>query len=101
MPGVDADDGTAVRAFSANKTVQLVIKAGEQAYHIFVNGVKFASFIYRIRPELVTHFRHGSSPWTDKFLHSEDNVADPMVPSSWIYELNPVPDPFRISYGNE
>ena len=51
------DDGSAVRAFSTGKKVQLVIKAGERAYEIFVNGVKFASFVYRIRPELVTHFR--------------------------------------------
>jgi hypothetical protein len=51
------DDGSAVRAFSTGKTVQLVVRAGERAYEIFVNGVKFASFLYRIRPELVTHFR--------------------------------------------
>jgi hypothetical protein len=58
------DDGSAVRAFSTGKTVQLVVRAGERAYEIFVNGVKFASFLYRIRPELVTHFRQDRISFT-------------------------------------
>ena len=63
------DDGSAVRAFSTGKKVQLVIKAGERAYEIFVNGVKFASFVYRIRPELVTHFRCVKQQFLFLLLH--------------------------------
>merc|ERR1711970_166091 len=45
------DDGSAVRAFTHNKLIQLVIKAMETKYEIFVDGAKFAAFKYRIRPE--------------------------------------------------
>lgn len=43
------EDGGATRAFAPGKTVQLVIKAGEKSFDIFVNGVKFAALRYRIR----------------------------------------------------
>ena len=68
-PTAALDDGSAVRAFSTGKKVQLVIKAGERAYEIFVNGVKFASFVYRIRPELVTHFRCVKQQFLFLLLH--------------------------------
>ena len=51
------EDGSAVRAFTKNKLIQLDIKALESKYEVFVDGAKFASFKYRIRPENVTNFR--------------------------------------------
>ena len=49
--------GQAVRAFSRGQTVQLLIKADQAKYELFVNGVKFAAFLYRVRPEEVTYLR--------------------------------------------
>ena len=46
-----------IRAFAPDQTIQLVIKADLSKFEIFVNGVKFASFLYRLKPENVSHVR--------------------------------------------
>ena len=51
------DDGSGVKAFSQNQTVQLVIKAEKAKFEIFVNGVKFAGFKHRLKPENISHIR--------------------------------------------
>ena len=51
------DDGSAVKAFAHKQIVQLVIKAETSKFDIFVNGVKFAGFKYRLKPENVNLVR--------------------------------------------
>ena len=51
------DDGSAVRAFSPRKMVHVKFSASDDKFVVTVNGVRFASFKYRVRPELVSHFK--------------------------------------------
>ena len=54
------EDGSALRTFTPGKTVQLVVKAEHSKFDIYVNGVKFAGFNYRVqKPDNVTHVRIG------------------------------------------
>ena len=76
------DDGSAVRAFNHNKTVQLVIKALDDRFEIFVNGVKFASFRHRLRPENITHMRVGGDVAVARIIYTSRSR---IVPPSEMY----------------
>jgi len=77
------DDGSAVRAFSHNKLIQLVIKAMETKYEIFVDGAKFAAFKYRIRPEFVSNFRIEGEVQVKKIVYSSKSRIIPPSDMYW------------------
>jgi len=77
------DQGSAVRAFTPGQTVQLVIKAESTKFEIFVNGVKFAAFKYRIRAENVTHFKMIGDVAIGKVIYSSKTAILPPSEMFW------------------
>jgi len=77
------EKGTAMRAFTPDQSVQLVIKSEETRYEIFVNGVKFAAFKYRIRPENVTHFKIDGEVIVSKAIYSSRTAIIPPSEMYW------------------
>jgi len=77
------DDGSAVRAFKQSNQVQLVVKALQEKYEIFVNGVKFAAFRYRVRPESVSHFKLGGNIEVSKVIYTSNSRIVPPQDIYW------------------
>ena len=80
---VMVEQGTAVRAFTPGQTVQLVIKAETSRFEIFVNGVKFAAFKYRIKAENVTHFKLAGNVEVLKVIYSSRSAIIPPTDMYW------------------
>jgi len=77
------EQGSAIRAFTPGQTVQLVIKAEPSRFEIFVNGVKFAAFKYRIRAENVTHFKMTGDVSIGKVIYSSRTAIIPPSEMYW------------------
>ena len=75
--------GQAVRAFQSGQAIQLLIKAEQTKYELFVNGVKFAAFLYRVRPENVTHVRVGGDVEVVAGSYSSRSVIIPPTHMYW------------------
>ena len=80
---VMVDQGSAVRAFTPGQTVQLVIKAESTRFEIFVNGVKFAAFKYRIQAENVTHLKIMGDIIVGKIIYSSKTAILPPSEMFW------------------
>ena len=75
--------GQAVRAFQPGQAIQLLIKAEQAKYEIYVNGVKFAAFLYRVRPENVTHVRVGGDVEVVSGSYSSRSIIIPPKHMYW------------------
>ena len=75
--------GQAVRAFQPGQSIQLLIKAEHTKYELFVNGVKFAAFLYRVRPENVTHVKIGGDVEVVTGSYSSRSVIIPPAHMFW------------------
>ena len=60
-----------------------MIKAESSKYEIFVNGVKFASFKYRVKPENVTHVRVSGDVEVARMIYSSRTVILPPREMYW------------------
>eukprot|EP00095_Tigriopus_kingsejongensis_P005868 maker-scaffold38_size502422-snap-gene-2.18 protein:Tk05868 transcript:maker-scaffold38_size502422-snap-gene-2.18-mRNA-1 annotation:"tectonin beta-propeller repeat-containing protein" len=73
-----SEDGNASEVFVLGKSVQIILKSEPAHYLVIVNGLQYAKFKHRIKPEDVTHFRlQGDIIPKSAVYHSKSLVIPP------------------------